>query len=59
MAVSLKKGLGETATGIFTCGDTLQTPHTVQVAYCNKFGKWDEAIFPGLKDADFQLMLES
>ena len=56
---AIVKGLGKTATGIFTCGGTLQTPHTVQLNYRNKFGKWDEAAFPGLKDADFQPMLES
>ena len=53
------KSLGKIATGIFTCGGTLQTPHTVQLAYCNKSGQWSRATFPGLKDADFQPMLES
>ena len=67
MATSLKaashstlvKGLGETATGRFTCGGTLQTPHTVQLNYRSKSGQWSGATFPGLKDADFQPMLES
>ena len=56
---AIVKGLGKTATGIFTCGGTLQTPHTVQLAYRSKSGQWSGATFPGLKDADFQPILES
>ena len=56
---AIVKGLGKKATGIFTCGGTLQTPHTVQLNYQSKSGQWSGATFPGLKDADFQPMLES
>ena len=56
---SLVEGLGKIATSRFTCGGTLQTPHTVQLAYLNKSGQWNGGTFPGFKDADFQSILES
>ena len=53
------QSLGKIAAERFTCGGTVPTPRTVQVAYLNKDGQWNGVTFPGLQDADFQKIIES
>ena len=58
-SAAVLKGLGEAAKGIFTCGGSLETPSSVQVAYLSPAGQWNGATFPGVTGGDFQHLLEA
>lgn len=53
------ESLGKIATGRFSCGGTLQSPHTVQLTYLKKSGEWSGVTFPDLNDTNFEELLES